>query len=202
MADPEIPPKPGTLANVGKVLMQDMRRRTDTLKSQLEPIMLDAQNSIDEQAFILYFLPLFAGEYGTDAVKIQTQLSQWYRVAGSPYASVNVTSGGRIVAVVPAVKTNILTGKPTGLTEDVGSIFNNAAQQATISPRLGHHITVVALHQRYMTNIPRPDLTEEQKKWFELLNRYGKAPKSLMTTAPANSALTASKGDEDELVYD
>ena len=40
----------------------DMLRRTKQLKVDLEPIMNDAQNSIQEEDFLKFFLPLFAGE--------------------------------------------------------------------------------------------------------------------------------------------
>lgn len=186
--------------DAGKIFLEDLKRTTADLKESLLPIINDTQRSIDEQAFVDYFLPMFSGEYGNDRAKIMKTLAQWYIVAGSPYLPVSVVKNGKVVAVVPAVHQNILTGKPTGRQEDVGSIFENAKQQSTLHPKLGHNITVVALHDRYMVGIPRPDLSEEQTKWFKLLNQYGKAPASMLAVKPG--AAPASAGDDDDFDYE
>jgi hypothetical protein len=163
----------------GELLMADMRRRTQQLQADLAPIMFDAQNIIEEDAFVHYFLPMFAGELGQDRVKINEILQSWYRVAGNPFTAVDVVKNGQRVATVPAIRTNILTGKPTDQVKDIGTVFDDAAHHATLSPRGAQAMIVTALHQRYMVNIPRPDLSVEQRAWFDLLNHYGKAPASL-----------------------
>jgi len=181
--------------NVEQVLLEDMQRRTSELKKDLMPLLQTSQSNIQEEDFIRYFLPLFAGDYAKEASKFSETLVQWYRVAGSPFASVNVVKNGQIVAVVPAVKKNILSGRHSGRLDDVGMIFENAKQRATLHPKFAQNATVAALHERFLTNIPRPDLSEEQRKWFDLLNRYGRAPKSMLAQASAPSVQAQSDDD-------
>lgn len=194
-------PQPGGFISPGEMLWADMQRRTEQLKTELGPIMYDGQNSIEEESFKLYFLPLFAGDYGNDKAKYQEALSAWFRVSGSPFAAVNVVSGGNVVAVVPPVRSNILSGKPTDNIKDVGALLDDAAHFATINPGAAQTMIVTSLHKRYMTNIPRPDLTREQRDWFDLLNRYGRAPKNWVQQATGASAAASSSADDDDFDY-
>lgn len=185
----------------GDMLYDDMKRRTRLLKEELDPILYAAQNSIEEEAFKRFFLPLFAGEFSSDKAKYTHAISAWCRVAGNPYASVNVVSMGKIVAVVPPIRANILTGKPDlDRLQTTSSMLDDAANHATISPKGAQAMIVNSLHQRYMTNIPRPDLTKDEKAWFDLLNRYGKAPKSMSLKPTAGKA--AVQEDDDGLSFD
>lgn len=182
----------------GDLLYLDMQRKVEFMKQTFGDLKYDTDREIDEGAFVHYFLPLFAGDYGGDAKKIKETLVQWYKVAGSPYVGVNVVNNGVVVAYVPPILENFLTGKPSGNAESVGGLFENAKQQATLHPRLGTNIVAKGLHQRFLTNLPRPDLSEAQKKWFDLLNHYGKAPKDMLSSTSAGSAKNAVEDDDFE----
>lgn len=193
--------KPGGFIGPGEMLWADMQRRTEQLRHELGPIMFDAQNSIDEESFVRYFLPLFAGDYGSDKAKFTEAVQAWFRVAGNPFTAVNVMANGQMVAVVPPVRSNILSGKPTDNIKDVGAILDDAAHFATLNPGAAQTLIVTSLHQRYMTNIPRPDLTREQRAWFELLNRYGRAPKG-WSVAQVQGSSTSTDSTDDDFDYE
>jgi hypothetical protein len=195
-ADSPVSPIKGDLT--GDLLLDDLKRKTKYLRDNLSPIMNEAQRDIEEEAFVKYFLPLFAGEYKNDKQKYTEAFVAWIRVAGSPYAAVNVVANGQIVAIVPPIRNNILTGKPTAHTQDIGSVFLEAQQFATISPARARNFIAEALHHRYMTRIPRPDLTADQKAWFVLLNRYNKAPESFSLPEGDNSKTSSADNKKDD----
>jgi hypothetical protein len=201
-----VPPHLKRPAQSGDLLMADLQRKTAALHKQLDPILHDAQNSIEEEDFKRYFLPLFAGEV-KEKDKMLEILAVWYRVASSPYSAVNVTANGQIIAIVPPVKVNVLSGKPVMDTnKEVKTLFDDAAHLATlVGGTKAQNVIINGLSERYFKNVPRPDLSKEERAWFDLLNRYGKAPLSMLAKVPPDKAGTKNNGDsnlDDFTVYE
>lgn len=183
----------------GDLLYNDMRRNVEHMKQTFGDLKHDTVEKIDEGAFVRYFLPLFAGEFGNDSAKIKATLTQWYKVAGTPYVGVNIVRDGVVVAYVPPILENFLTGKPKGSSETIGNLFEEAKQQATLHPRLGTNIVANGLHKQFLTNIPQPDLSDAQKKWAQLLTFYGKSLGNKLDPAAAGS--TKRLDEEDDFEY-
>lgn len=196
-------PKPTVPADMksnvaGDLLVQDLFRKTQYLRESLSPFFTEAQRQIDEEAFVLYFLPLFAGDYSKDKQKYTEALAGWFRVAGSPYAAVSIIALGQVVAVVPPVRNNVLSGKPLEVAQDLNSVFIQAANLETLSPVGARNYVTQQLHDRYIKAIPKPDLTVDQRAWFDLLNHYGKAPKELSAQVQKDPKATQAQEDDFE----
>lgn len=179
MANNIQPLQPKAGVAIGDMLLEDMKRTTEGLKVSLGRLINEAQVSIEEDAFIKLFLPLFAGDFNKSRANYEQALEAWYRVAGSPYAPVNVVRGGRVVAVVPPVRVNVLNGKHSGSVQDVAAMMEDVAHMRTLSPQAARNLEITALHERFLRRIPKPNLSEAQKAWFNLLNQYGRAPDAL-----------------------
>lgn len=199
---PLTPPKRNVF---GDMLLQDLRNTTQGLRGTLGQLIVEPQTSIEEAAFVHYFLPLFAGDLKDKKEEMRKVLTAWYQVAGSPYAPVNVVKNGQVVALVPAVHQNILNGKHSGHVQDTSALMADVDHMRTLSPQAARNMEVTALHQRFLTKIPRPNLSDAQKAWFELLNRYGRAPESMSVqhasatnsqSKPASGPAVASDPDE------
>lgn len=184
---------------IGSLLLADLKRVTERMKRDLQQTPQQGISSIDEDQFVRFFLPLFAGELKDDASTMRSLLDYWYQIAGNAFRPVNVVSNGRVVAVVPPIRSNFLTGAPqVDQPGHAGDILQDAAHYATISPKGAQNLIATSLHKRYMRGIPKPDLTEHQKAWYDLLSHYGKAPKQWMVGQPeaTQQPSQAASGDD------
>ncbi len=181
--------------------MRELQRNTAALKKTMEPLLNTAPRTIEESDFIKYFLPLFSGFYGNDRVAIQAALVKWYETAGTPYAPVDIVKDGQIVAQVPAIKSSILDSRPKRGGMGPGAMMHLAEQASTVAPKMAQNQLHVQLHNRYMTQLQRPQLTPLQQKWEALLARYGKSLEpGKAAAAPGGKAATSSS--DDDLIYD
>ena len=176
----------------GNLIWNDLTNRSNMLKNMFAEVEVEYMHSIPEDIFVNMFLPLFSGESLENKNEL---LQQWYTVAGTPYAAVNVIDpNGVVVAVVPPILNRNaipVVAKREGR-GSLETLFDHARQKATMSPNLAQNIVINELKGRFLEKAetgPNSGLTAQ---WEALLAHYGK---SLVPSVKVN-AINANIADD------
>jgi hypothetical protein len=161
------------------------------------------QNSINakipEEMFVKVFLPVFLGEVKVD--KQTDYFIQWGAIAGNPLNSVDVVdSEGTILYTVPPLidTSDISITTDRRETIPLGAMVDNYERNLSMTPAMGHRYWAENASAK-LRSLIKPETgkrTEYNKKWEDILARYGKLDKTHNTTDN-----TSSDSDDDELLF-
>lgn len=151
---------------------------------------------ITERVFKATILPMIANEDDASA-----DYSGWLKIAGSWRRPIDVTddTSGEVLFRVPAlVGDNDLPVAQTGH-NSAYEIIQNARRKMLTVPRAGDEHLVRGLSARMK---PKGDLTENQKRWNYIYERYGLAFRAGDGTADASPSDSGGKPNADVVGYD
>ena len=177
---------------IGDMIWKDLVNRTNSLKQMFAEVETEHIHSIPEDIFVNMFLPLFSGELTTNTTEL---LKQWYTLAGTPYAAVNVIDAkGNVVATVPPIKNRDILPISSKRDErhSLETTFEIAKQKASLSPNLAQNIVINELNNRFLTKVNVNTNNSITEQWTALLKHYGK---NLMPDSKVISNTTIGESD-------
>lgn len=184
------------LSPMEQLARKDMEMRSDIMKQMFQEMTTDAMRTIPEYLFVENFLPFFCGENKENSRYL---LTTWYQIAGTPYASVRVLdASNRHVATVPPIlnREALASSNENKTLMNIESLFNAAAQQATLSSNMANSTIVNGLANKYLTGLNQESQNKLVSEWRALFDYYGKLPKTGASTASSN------KADESDFDYE
>ena len=129
--------------------------------------------TMPEDIFVYYFLPMFAGEDVPNASRL---IADWQRTAGSPWMPVNIVDkAGNVVAQIPALRESEWFTPDKDSKNNLDYQMFLAKQKAAVSPRLAQAMMVDALSNKVEELTSKVNPENYLAKWQTLLSRYGKS---------------------------
>lgn len=163
-------PTTPSVSPIQKQLLADLTKKITALKNDFAQAELLEPATIPEGIFVRDFLPLFSGK---DTSNREALLANWYLIAGSPYASVNIVDQfGTLVIKVPAILDRDAITIPTARGNNFLTVFEEAKQRSAISPSLGDSIINAELQNRLNNMVSTEGPKGMSAEWTQLLRHY------------------------------
>lgn len=178
------------LANTLEQRMMDAA--TADLIAQMDSVhdaLVVNTSSIDavlpESIFVNYFLPYFSGEMPiTLADKV---LTEWVSIAGTPTNEISIIdTTNKVLFKIPSLfDTSIIDVLKRGVGESMGDIFTGYELRKNNIPSVANRFLNDSLADKAPSIIKQStQLTNGEKRWSEIFERYGKGKGVASTTTP------------------
>ena len=159
-----------------------------------------AISKLPENIFASYFLPYFAGT--KDPATFNKIVAEWIGVAGSPRSKVEVidNSGITLFTVPELFDSSVIDAMPKEGEHSFRQIFDLQSLYGSNIKASGNTYLIKALETKFLKiSGPNANLTENEKIWADIFNRYNiKA----VDTASISGVNQAGNISSDELSYD
>lgn len=181
---------------------QQIEEISGSMNSIYDSLVVHAPHGrLPEEIFKERFLPTFAGE--APMVKDSAVIAEWIGVAGTAMNEVDIIdSKGNVLFTVPSIfDTNVLEITKRNAGESIADIYKEFNLRHNHIPIVADKYLAESLSGK-LQEITKPvaDGNPNQKRWTEILGRYGKAPSATQNQNTGNQQKSST--DLDDVVYD